>query len=161
MASEATRTELVDAIKTRALFYHAFYKEFSAEIGREKTAELMKRAIYKRGFEVGKKFRAYAPNDFEGLRAAFLGGVPDEAFNPEVHSCSEDGLEITLKTCPLKAAWQEAGLSDEEIVVMTDIAGQVDKGTFEGAGFAFDTDTWLPGRSECCRLCVRPGQAEA
>ena len=163
MANQVTRDDLVNAIKTRALFYYAFYKEFSAEIGAERTAEIMKRAVFKRGLEVGKKFKAFAPNDFEGLKTAFLNGVPDPegTFNPQVHSCGEEGLDITLRSCPLKTAWQEAGLSDEEVVIMTDIAGAVDKGTFEGAGFSFDADTWQPGRDGCCRLCIRPGEAGA
>ena len=53
---EKMRQQLVNAIKARALFYYAFYKEFSAEIGPEKTKEIMKRAIYKRGLEIGKQF---------------------------------------------------------------------------------------------------------
>src|SRR5436309_15830275 len=64
------RKLLVDAIKARAMFYYAFYKEFSAEIGSEKTAELMKRAIYKRGLEIGKRFAKFAPDDMEGLKTA-------------------------------------------------------------------------------------------
>jgi len=60
------RKLLVDAIKARAMFYYAFYKEFSAEIGSEKTAELMKRAIYKRGLEIGKRLAKFAPDDMEG-----------------------------------------------------------------------------------------------
>ena len=54
-------------------------------------------------------------------------------------------------------AWQEAGLSDDEVVLMTHIAGRVDNGTFEGAGFRFHADTWRPGRRGCCHLHIRPG----
>ena len=40
--NEATMRELlVNAMKARAMFYYAFYKEFSAEIGAEKTAEII------------------------------------------------------------------------------------------------------------------------
>jgi hypothetical protein len=41
-------------------------KEFSAEIGAEMTAEIMKRAIYKRGLEIGKPFRKFAPATWLG-----------------------------------------------------------------------------------------------
>jgi len=163
MSENEARRQLVDAIKTRALFYYAFYKEFSAEIGPEKAREIMKRAVYKRGLEVGKKFAKFAPSDFAGLQQAFLSGVPDAtgAFNPRLESCSAAGLDIELQTCPLKDAWREAGLSDEEVEILTDIAGAVDKGTFEGAGFSFEPDTWKPGRSACCRLHIRPRQQAA
>ena len=95
-----------------------------------------------------------------GLKDAFLAFIPDPpgTFNPELESCSAAGIDIELTTCPLKDAWQEAGLSDEEVVIMTDIAGVVDKGTFEGAGFAFEPDTWKPGRRSCCRLHIRPSE---
>jgi hypothetical protein len=157
---ENMRRHLVNAIKSRALFYYAFYKEFSAEIGPEKTREIMERAVYKRGLEIGKQFAKFAPADMEGLKDAFLAFVPDPegTFNPVLQSCSAAGIDFELTTCPLKDAWREAGLSDEEIVVMTSIAGAVDTGTFEGAGFAFKPDTWRPGRQSCCRLHIRPSE---
>jgi hypothetical protein len=159
MSDETAQRHLVNAIKSRALFYSAFYKEFSAEIGPEKTREIMKRAVYKRGLEIGRAFAQFGPADMEGLKDAFLSLVPypDATFNPELKACSSAGLDIELKTCPLKDAWVEAGLSDEEIVILTDIAGAVDKGTFEAAGFSFDPDTWKPGRAGCCNLHIRPG----
>ena len=60
-----------------------------------------------------------------GLKDAFLGFVPDPTgtFNPELERCAAAGIDILLTTCPLKDAWQEAGLSDEEVVIMTHIAG--------------------------------------
>lgn len=160
MSETMMRDHMINAIKSRALFYYAFYKEFSAELGPEKTAEIMKRAIYKRGVEIGKQFRQYGPNDMEGLKAAFLAHMPDPqaTFSPELERCDGGGLDILLSTCPLKHAWQDAGLSDEEIEIMTDIAGIVDKGTFEGAGFAFEPDTWKRGRRGCCHLQIRPGE---
>ncbi len=160
MSEEEMRENLVNAIKARAQFYYAFYKEFSAEIGPGKTREIMKRAVYRRGLEIGKRFQAFAPSDMDGLKDAFLGFIPDPeiTFNPRVESCSAAGIDIELTTCPLKDAWRQAGATDEEVVIMTDIAGAVDKGTFEGAGFSFEPDTWKPGRRGCCRLHIRPGE---
>ena len=154
------RRDLVNSIKARALFYYAFYKEFSAELGPEKTSEIMQRAVYKRGLEIGKQFARFAPADMEGLKDAFLDFIPDPAgtFNPVLESCSAAGIDIELTSCPLKDAWQEAGLSNEEVVIMTRIAGAVDTGTFEGAGLAFEPDTWTPGRHSCCRLHIRPSE---
>jgi hypothetical protein len=160
MSDEKMREFLVNAIKARALFYYAFYKEFSAEIGPEKTAEIMKRAIYKRGVGIGQQFKEFAPCDMAGLKTAFLDVMPDPkgTFNPDVERCDETGIDIQLQTCPLKDAWQEAGLSDEEVAIMTHIAGHVDNGTFEGAGFSFYADTWQAGRRGCCHLHIRPGE---
>jgi L-2-amino-thiazoline-4-carboxylic acid hydrolase-like protein len=160
MGKPDMRKLLVDAIKARAMFYHAFYKEFSAEIGTERTAELMKRAIYKRGLEIGKRFAKFAPDDMEGLKTAFLEFIPDPhgTFNPKVERCDAGGIDILLHSCPLKEAWQQAGLSDQEVATMCSIAGRVDNGTFEGAKFSFHADIWRPGREGCCHLHIRPGK---
>jgi len=162
MSEETLRHDLVKAIKARALFYYAFYKEFSAELGAEKTVEIMKRAIYKRGLEIGQQFKPFGPTDMEALAKAFLDHVPEPrvTFNPVLERCDHAGVDIQLTTCPLKDAWQEAGLSDKEVEIMTDIAGVVDKGTFEGAGFSFQPDTWKPGRRGCCHLHIRPGKKD-
>jgi hypothetical protein len=160
MSQDEMRQHLINAIKSRALFYWAFYQEFSAEIGPEKTAEIMKRAIYKRGIEIGKAFGKFAPGDMAGLKDAFVDNVPDPeaTFNPLVERCDAAGIDIQLQSCPLRDAWKEAGLTDAEIELMTHIAGRVDNGTFEGAGFEFSADTWKSGASGCCHLHIRPGQ---
>ena len=118
----------------------------------------MKRAVYKRGLEIGARFARFAPSDMAGLKDAFLAFIPDPemTFNPQLQSCSAAGIDIELATCPLKDAWRQAGATDEDVVIMTEIAGAVDKGTFEGAGFSFEPDTWRPGRQGCCRLHIRP-----
>lgn len=154
------RELLIAAMKARALFYHAFYQEFSAELGPARTEEIMMRATYKRGLEFGKRFARFAPNDMAGLKAAFLDFIPDAdaTFKPNVERCDAQGIDIQLQSCPLKAAWQEAGLTDAEVATMCRIAGQVDNGTFEGAGFTFSADTWQAGRSGCCHLHIRPGK---
>ena len=72
---------------------------------------------------------------------------------------NETALDITLQRCPLKEAWQEAGVADADIAALCRIAGRVDNGTFEAAGFEFSADTWQPGRDGCCHLHVRPGRA--
>ena len=63
---------------------------------------------------------------------------------------------IHLNGCPLKEAWEELGLDDHDKTVMCEIAGEIDKGTFEAAGFSFEPDTWQPGSTGCCHLNIRP-----
>ncbi len=117
------------------------------------------RGIYNRGLEIGKQFLKFAPENIEGLKNAFLAFIPDKGkmFEPEVLRCDARGLDIKMRRCPLKEGWQEAGLGDEEIAKMCHIAGIVDRGTFEGAGFEFSGETWRPGQEGCCRLQIRPG----
>jgi hypothetical protein len=158
MTSEADlRLQLRNAFKARALVYAAVYDELSAELGAAKAEEILTRAIYKRGCGIGEQFRPFAPADFEGLREAFLAIIPDEGrlFDPEVRRCDREGLDVQLRACPLKEAWQEAGFDDARVETLCRIAGAIDAGTFDAAGFAFAPDTWKPGRSGCCLLRVR------
>ena len=154
------REQLYGAYKNRGMMYYHIFQELRKEVGDEKAADIIKRGIYKRGLEVGKKYEKFAPTDLEGLKDAFLAGSADQGkmFQPEVLRCDAEGLDIQMRSCPLKQAYEEAGLSDEEIARMCDIAAVVDYGTFEGAGFRFYTDTWKPGEEGCCILHIRPGK---
>jgi len=65
-----------------------------------------------------------------GIKEVFIALVPDDGkmFQPELLHCDLDGVDIKCHSCPLKQAFQAAGLSDGEVA-------NVDNGTFEGAGF--------------------------
>jgi hypothetical protein len=161
MSEADLREQLRGAIKSRALFYLAVYREMAAEFGPERAEGVMRRAIYKRGVAAGDRFKRYAPADFAGLRDAFIDFVPDHGgmFEPEVRRCENGaggGLEIKFHACPLKEAWQESGLDGAELAAMCRIAGVVDNGTFEAAGFAIESQTWKPGDSGCCLLKLSP-----
>lgn len=160
MSEQDLRKQLYGSFKNRAMMYYHIFDELRKEIGEQKATEIMKRAIYKRGLEIGKQFARYGPSDMEGLKDAFVGFVPDEGkmFDPEVQRCDAGGVDIKFHRCPLKEAYEEAGLSDDEIAKMVDIASSVDYGTFEGAGFKFSADTWKPGKEGCCHLHIRPGK---
>ena len=160
MSEEMLREQLYGAYKNRAMMYYHIFQELKKEVGEGKAADIMKRGIYNRGLEIGKKYETFAPADLEGLKNAFLAGSADKGkmFQPEVLRCDGAGLDIHMRNCPLKKAYEEAGLSDEEIATMCNIAATVDYGTFEGAGFQFFADTWKPGEEGCCCLHIRPGK---
>lgn len=158
MSEEKLRTQLYDSFKNRAVLYYLIFSELRDEVGAEKAEEIMKRAIYKRGAQKGANYTCYAPNDMEGLKEAFIGGIPDDGamFKPEVERCDADGLDIKFHGCPLRDAWLEMGLPEEEVVTICRIAARIDNGMFEGAGFEFTADTWQPGGDGCCYLHIRP-----
>jgi hypothetical protein len=161
MSEEPLRTQLYDSFKNRALMYHLIFEELREELGDARAEEILSRAIYRRGEQVGRtKFARFAPDDLAGLKAAFLGGIPDGGamFQPEVLRDDAEGLDIKFHACPLRTAWQEAGLPEEGITTLCRIAAQVDDGTFEAAGFQFFADTWQPGGEGCCCLHIRPGR---
>jgi hypothetical protein len=138
------------------MYYHIFVA-LRKEVGEEKATETMRSGIYNRGLDIGRQFARFAPADFEGLKDAFLAIIPDggKMFEPEILRCDAEGLAIKIRRCPLKEAWMEARLGNEMIAKMCHIAGVVDRGTFEGAGFSFSGETWRPGDEGCCRFRVR------
>jgi hypothetical protein len=160
MSEEDLRRQLLESFKNRALLYHLIFDELRQELGDERAEAIMKRAILRRGQQIGQQFQAFGPDDFAGLCEAFLAGIPDDGrlFEPKVVRCDAQGLDIQLENCPLKAAWEELGLDESLRVTLCRIAGEIDKGTFEAAGFQFTPDTWQPGRTGCCHLHIRAGQ---
>jgi hypothetical protein len=162
MSAEQLRTQLYDSFKQRALIYHAIFEELREEIGDQRAEELLARAIYRRGQERGRElFARFAPADLKGLKAAFLAGVADEGrmFLPEVLRDDAGELDIKFHACPLREAWQQAGLADDDVARLCRIAAAIDEGLFDGAGFQFFADTWQPGGEGCCCLHIRPGGA--
>ena len=155
---EALRVQLKNAMKARGMVYAAVYDEVAAELGAERAEAIMKRAIHKWGLAIGAQFARFGPRDIEGLRAAFMAFIPDggRPFAPEVTRCDAGGLDIKFHACPLKEAWLEVGMSADKVAKLCSIAGVIDNGTFEAAGFAFHADTWRPGDEGCCFLHIRP-----
>jgi len=159
MSEETLRRQLYDSFANRAHIYHLLFNELRSELGAERAEEVMGRAIYQRGVQLGARYAAFAPRDLEGLKQAFLANVSDDGamFAPEVVRCNRNGLDIKLNRCPLKQAWLDAGLAPEEVATLCRVAAQVDRGLFEAAGFRFQADTYQPGAEGCCFLHVRPG----
>jgi hypothetical protein len=158
MGEKELRQNLYGAFQNRALMYYHIFDELRKEIGEKKATAVMKRAIYNRGLQVGKQLSKFAPEDFEGLKQAFIGMDPDRGrmFKAEVLRCDVKGLDLKFHGCPLRDAWQEAGLSEEDTEKICSIAAAVDIGTFEGAGFKFFAETWKPEFGKCCSLHIRP-----
>lgn len=155
------REQLRASFKNRAILYYLIFDELQREVGAARAEAILQRAIYRRGTQIGAPLAGFAPADFAGLKDAFLAMIPDDGrlFEPQVARCDADGLDIQLEACPLKEAWQELGLSESERVTMCRMAGVIDAGTFEAAGFAFTPDTWQPGRPGCCHLHIRRAAA--
>ena len=156
-AEEDLRQQVKAALKSRALLIAAILDELTPEMGEEKAEALLTRALHKRGFGAGKRFFAdCAPANFDGLKTRFIQFLPDHGglFDIETR-CSADGLDVKFHSCPIKEAYEEVGLPPQRMAALLRISGAVDVGTFEGAGFAIDNDTWQPGGNGCCHLHIR------
>lgn len=134
-----SRAQTRAAFENRALMYAYIYDELEAEIGAERATALMKRAIFRRGLEVGQGYRAAAQaGDLAEVGRLFIEGSPAEGafFEPGVEEFTpgSDTIVLRMTGCPLKDAWLSAGYSAEQTDHLCDIAAAVDEGTFEGAG---------------------------
>lgn len=156
---EITLAMLKASYAMRAEAYAQFFDVLREEFGPERAVELMARATRRMGRGMGRKFAEYGPADLEGLKDAFLGGIPCAAdmFAPEVKRSDEERLEIQFHRCPLKDTWVATGRSEEDVEWLCKAAGAIDDGLFTEAGFTFKGETWTPGRSGCCLLRVEPG----
>ncbi|MGV8082030.1 MAG: L-2-amino-thiazoline-4-carboxylic acid hydrolase [Coriobacteriia bacterium] len=133
----SSHAETRAAFETRAHMYAQIYLAFAEELGAEKTAELMKRGIYRRGLEVGRKYRGAAEaGDLEAVGRIFCEGSPcgGTLFEPGVEEISEGRIVLRMTACPLVEAWRKEDLTAEQIDQLCEIAAAVDEGTFEGAG---------------------------
>jgi len=151
---ERSRDETRAAFANRALIYAAMYEELSDELGPDRAAEVMKRAIYRRGVDVGRRYRpAAATGDLEEVGRIFCDGSPcaGELFEPGVDDLSEERTVLSMHACPLVDAWRAEGLQPDEIDALCAIAAAVDEGTFEGAGLelTFLERLGQPGGTRC------------
>ena len=160
MTEESLREQLYDSFKNRAVLYYLIFDELRTEVGAERAEAILKRAIYRRGAQKGPHYAAHAPGNLDGLRRQFIGGIPDDGrmFQPEVLRCDADGLDIKFHACPLKTAWQDLGLPEEEVATLCRIAARIDNGMFEAAGFQSTAGTYQPAGDGCCYLHIRPGK---
>jgi hypothetical protein len=159
MSEAKLREELYNSFKNRAMIYYNMYNTLSAALGKDKAAELMMDAIYKRGVEQSKVLQGIDNQDVKTLMDKFLAIIPDDGkmFGPEILKAEADAVDIKFHRCPLKECWLEAGIPETEVAELCRIAARVDNGLFEGAGFNFHAETWEPGRDGCCHLHLRPG----
>jgi len=148
------RAETRSAFENRAFMYATIYDELAAEIGAERATVVMKRAIHKRGLDVGRKYRAAAEaGDLDEVGRIFCEGSPcgGTLFTPGVEDRGEEVIVLRMTSCPLVDAWRAEGRSDPETDVLCEIAAAVDEGTFEGAGLelTFLDRLGKPGSRRC------------
>lgn len=168
MTSDSTASQLDRAhaetraaFGNRALMYLHIYEELVAEVGRERAIAVMKRAIHKRGLDVGRKYRdAASAGDLELVGRIFCEGSPcgGTLFEPGIEERAEGRIVLRMTACPLVDAWRDAGLSPEEIDTLCEIAAAVDEGTFEGAGLELEFLDRLgkPGSTRCLLQLTPP-----
>jgi len=144
---------LYDANRERAMIYLAIFQELRHRHGADEAIDVMRAALFERGRAFGETLKQFAPGDFRGLCDAFA-YVPDGGamFSPQEIRCDDSVLELKMRKCPLKEAWQAAGIPEDDLQLLLNCASAMDEGTMDAAGFALKIRTWQPGEEGCCHL---------
>jgi len=154
---EKARQETHNAFKNRGILYRLFFEEMSKEIGEEKAATIMKRAIYRWGGVKSDRYRTLAEKkDFKGIADEFIktSVCNGQLFKPSVHKVDNKSTIIDMEGCPLVEAWRKMGLSEEEVAKMCEIANATDYGKYEGMGLKLTIESTLAKGEEKCRLKI-------
>lgn len=155
---EQAQAETRAAFENRAMMYSAIWDELSDELGEDRAGEIMKRAIHRRGLEVGRKYRAAASDgDLEAVGDIFVSGSPagGTLFTPSVAETGDDVIVLAMESCPLVDAWTAEGRRPDEIDRLCEIAAAVDEGTFEAAGLDLVFLERIGAGCERCLLQLR------
>jgi hypothetical protein len=150
-----SQAETRASFENRAYMYAYIYEELEQAMGREAAVELMKRAIYRRGLEVGRKYAAAAERgDMIEVGSIFCSGSPCDGgmFEPGIEEREDGRVVLRMTACPLVDAWRAIGLPAEEIDTLCEIAAAVDEGTFEGAGLDLQFLSRIGAGADKCLL---------
>ena len=158
-----SRAETRAAFENRALVYAHLLRELSDEMGPERASDVMKRAIKRRGLEVGAKYRdAGTAGDLDEVARIFCEGSPcaGALFEPGVEETGSDRIVLRMTSCPLLDAWRSAGIDPAAADELCAVSAAVDGGTFEAAGLelTFLDRLGRPGAKACLLELVVPGK---
>ncbi len=154
---EKSQGETRDAFKNRGVLYRLFFEEMSKEVGDDKAATIMKRAIYRWGGAKSERFREMAEKkDFTGIAKEFIKTSPcsGKLFKPKINKVDAHSAMVDMERCPLVEAWKEMGLSESEVAKMCEIANATDFGKYEGMGFKLNIESTIAKGEERCRLII-------
>lgn len=115
------------------------------------TEEFAKSAIMRCGcFQGGQLKAKTGSKSLKGLKKNLFTLPARLVFEMKILSCSDDRLDINFHYCPLVAAWQAQGATDERIAKLCDIAMEGDRGIAKSFGCELQLgDTIAKGCGKC------------
>lgn len=136
-------------LEHRATWLYLLLKE--AEKKGVKWEDIGYPATYACGNMQGKDFSEQAKTkSFKGLKKVLFTLPAQMVFDMKILECTDDTLSIDFEYCPLVAAWQKLGCTDEEIARLCDIAMEGDRGIAESFGGKMELgETIATGYKKC------------
>lgn len=113
--------------------------------------DFAKSAIMRCGAFQGDRLVSKAgTTSLKGLKKTLFTLPARLVFEMKIRTCTDDELDIDFHYCPLVAAWQSHGASDEQIAMLCDIAMQGDRGIARSFGCELELGkTIATGHSTC------------
>ena len=100
-----------------------------------RTEDFAKSAVMRCGCFQGERLTAKAgTKSLKGLKKILFTMPARMVFEMKILACTDDQLDIDFHYCPLVAAWQSYGATDEQIAKLCDIAMQGDRGIAKSFG---------------------------
>ncbi len=136
-------------LEHRATWLYLLLKE--AEKKGVKWEDIGYPATHACGNMQGKDFSEQAKTkSFKGLKKVLFTLPAQMVFDMKILECTDDTLSIDFEYCPLVAAWQKLGCTDEEIARLCDIAMEGDRGIAESFGGKMELgETIATGYKKC------------
>jgi hypothetical protein len=91
----------------------------------------------------------------KGLRKKLFNFPARMVFEMKILACTDDRLDIDFHFCPLVAAWQELGASDEEIEKLCNIAMEGDRGIANSFGSELELGKTIAKGDNKCEIRFR------
>ncbi len=108
-------------------------------------------AVFRMGKIHGEKFKG--AKSMEEFAEKFLPSHIRKVFEMDIANLTDDTLEVHFGYCPLVAAWQKLGLSDETIELYCDIAMDGDRGISSVNGMELTLEgTIAQGKDKCIAI---------
>lgn len=137
------------ALEHRATWMYLLLKE--AEKKGLQWEDIGRPAVHACGNLHGAGFVQRSGTDrLKGLKDTLFTEQVQRIFEITILESTDDTLSVDFGYCPLVAAWQKLGCSDEEIARLCDIAMEGDRGIAERFGAQLELgDTIANGHSTC------------
>ena len=110
-------------------------------------------AILRCGCFQGARLRADAGGaSLKGLKKKLFTLPARLVFEMKVRACTDDRLDVDFHYCPLVAAWQAQGASDELIARLCDIVMEGDRGIAGSFGCKLELGTTIAKGFPACQI---------
>ena len=118
-----------------------------------KSDEFAKKGVMRCGCLQGNQLADKAgTKSLKGLKKTLFNLPARLVFEMKILACTDDQLDIDFYHCPLVAAWQAQGATDEQISNLCDIAMQGDRGIASSFGCKLDLGETIANGYDKCEI---------